>query len=88
LHAAVDRRLADALGLGNRFRRHQGYETWYRQFIYVEWTTQSSEEVFAQDWPAAHFLRMAEDERADGPGHQEAIADGITLLGHREFENW
>jgi hypothetical protein len=88
LHAAVDRRLDDALGLGHRLRRHQGYETWYRQFIYVEWTTQSSAEVFAQDWPAAHFIRMAEDEQADGPGHQEAIANGITLLGHREFENW
>jgi hypothetical protein len=88
LHAAVDRRLDDALGLGHRLRRHQGYETWYRRFIYVEWTTQSASEAFARDWPAAHFLRMTEDEQADGPGHRGAIASGITLLGHGEFENW
>ncbi len=88
IHTAVDMRVDELLGLGHRYRRHQGYETWFRRFIYVEWTTKAPSDEFAQDWPASHLARMAEEEDANGMAHQAAIASGIALLGHREFENW
>ncbi len=88
LHTAVDREIDEVLGLGNRRRPHYGYETWYRRFIFVEWTTQKSAEQFASDWPKAHLANMSEEESADGPAHQAARAGGIIFLDHKEFENW
>jgi len=88
LHTAVDSRIDETLGLGNRPRPHRGYETWYRLFIFVEWTTQHPADQFASDWPAAHLAEMAEEGDANGPVHQAAIADGVTFLDHREKANW
>lgn len=88
LHTAVDRRIDEVLGLGHRLRPHRGYETWYRRFIFVEWRTQNPAEQFASDWPSAHLDNMSEEESANGPAHQAAMADGVAFLDHNQFENW
>ena len=88
LHTAVDKHIDETLGIGNRYRPHRGYETWYRSFIFIEWTTQHPADQFAGDWPATHLVKMAEEEDVNGPAHQAAIADGVTFLDHREIANW
>ena len=88
IHTAVDRRIDEILGLTNRLRPHRGYETWYRRFMFVEWTTQNPPDRFASDWPAAHLAEMTEEEDPNGPAHQAATADGVSLLDHRESERW
>jgi hypothetical protein len=88
LHTAIDKRIDEVLGLGNRNRPHRGYETWSRRFMYVGWTTKNPSEQFASDWPAKHLANMSEEESANGPAHQAAMADGVTFLDHREFAGW
>lgn len=88
LHAAVDKHIGEELRLGNRYKPHRGYETWYRRFIFVEWTTQHPADQFARDWPATHLAKMAEEEDANGPAHQAAIGDWVTFLDHQEMANW
>jgi hypothetical protein len=87
-HKAVDSHIDETLGLGNRVRPHQGYEAWSRLFIFVEWTTQHPADQFAIDWPAMCLAKMAEEGDANNQALQAAIADGITLLNHREMANW
>ena len=88
IHAAVDRHIDEILGLGNRLRPHRGYETWNRRFIFVQWTTQNPSDQYTSDWPRARLEKMTEEEDANGPAHQTAAADGVTLLDYRESENW
>jgi len=88
LHAAMDKRIDERLGLGNRIRPHRSYETWYRQFIFIEWEAQNPPAPFAIDCPTDHLAKMSEEEDVNGPAHQAAIADGIALLGYEESEKW
>ena len=63
-------------------------ETFNRRFIYFGWTTQNPSEQFASDWPAKHLANMSEEESANGPAHQAAMADGVMFLDHKEFAGW
>jgi len=88
IHVAIDRRMDEVLGLGDRVRPHRGYETWNRLFIFVQWTTQNPSDHFATDWPRARLVKMAEEEDANGPAHRAAAGEGVILLNYEESAKW
>jgi hypothetical protein len=88
LHKATDRRIARSLGLEERDRTHHNYETWYRVFFFVEWTTKDRTAKFARDWPAEHLAQMA-SEPSPGVAYQQALKNGIGLPDYQtESPDW
>ena len=74
LHAAAVRHISETLNLGNRPRQFRRYGTLHRRFIYFEWATQTPSGPFPSDWPAEHLVKMSQEDNANGPAHQEAMA--------------
>lgn len=88
LHKATDKQIATMVGPVERERPHHNYETLYRHFIFIEWTTQDRAAPFAGDWPAEHLARMAA-ESWPGAAHEEASAAGVRLLNYQtESSAW
>jgi hypothetical protein len=88
LHAAVDLQIERLLFNDECYRPHFGYETWFRHFLLIQWTTTAPTEAFAGDCPVAYMANMSAEEQP-GEAYSDAQAAGIQILNYeRDSQGW